>query len=175
MEHTLPSEVLIGAHLRGNEHGWELSSFLPALGKAETFGYACLGGQFQFRLEDSTCEMYWLNADSKDRETCDEWDDYCRRSCMEVRQNFEKHVLETDFCKQAWRWPELRQSATQGLNYMERLVFVAYFVDEDEWLELQQRPSEDKMPCSLLVGNFDLPPPERVEVGHNTVSEELRY
>jgi len=146
MEHTLPSEVLIGAHLRGNEHGWELSSFFSALGKAEALGYACLGGQFQFRLEDSTCEMYWLNADSKDRQTGEEWGDYCRRSCMEVRQSFERLVSETDFREQAGGWPQLRQSATQGLNYMELLVFVAYFVDDDEWLALQQRPTEDKIP-----------------------------
>jgi hypothetical protein len=140
MEHTLPLEVLIGAHLRGNEYGWELSSFLPALSKAEMLGYACLGGQFQFRLENSTCEMYWLNADSKGRQSGEQWDDYCRRSCIEVRQSFERLVSETDFARE---WPQLPQPATQC---MERLVFVAYFIDENEWFGLQQQPFEDKIP-----------------------------
>jgi hypothetical protein len=39
MERTLPSEVLIAAHMRGNEHGWKLASFLPALSNAEMQGY----------------------------------------------------------------------------------------------------------------------------------------
>ena len=144
MEHTLPSEVLIGAHLRGNEYGWDLSSFPTALSRAEKLGYVCLGGQFQLRLEDSTCEMYWLNADSKDRQTGEEWSSYCRRSCTEVRQSFERLVSETDFREQAGGWPHLRQSSIQESNEMERLVFVADFVNAAEWQALQQRPAEDK-------------------------------
>jgi hypothetical protein len=144
MESTLPSEVLIGAHMRGNEHGWELSSFLPALSNAEMQGYACIGGQFQFRLEESTCEMYWLSADSKDRHPGEEWSEYCKRSCAEVRRNFETLLLKTDFREQAGSWPHLRELILEGLDYTERLVFVAYFVDEDEWSGLQQRTSGDK-------------------------------
>jgi hypothetical protein len=146
MERTLPAEVLSGAHMRGNEHGWELSSFLPALSNAEMQGYACLGGQFQFRLEESTCEMYWLSADSKDRHPGEEWSEYCKRSCAEVRQNFERAVLEIDFREQTGSWPHLREMTARGFDYMERLVFVAYFVDEVEWLGLQQRTSGDKCP-----------------------------
>ena len=63
----LPSAITLGATLRGNEYGWALDEFPGALTKAETLGYACLGGQFEFRLDDGTCELYWLNADSKDR------------------------------------------------------------------------------------------------------------
>jgi hypothetical protein len=54
----LPSDVLEGAVLRGNEYAWTPESFPVALERAEAHGLACLGGQFQFRLNDATCEMY---------------------------------------------------------------------------------------------------------------------
>ena len=67
---VLPPDISQGASLRGNEYGWSISSFPNALANAEAHGYACLGGQFQFRLDDGgTCEMYWLDADSKERGT----------------------------------------------------------------------------------------------------------
>lgn len=64
---TLPTEIALGATARGNEYGWTLDAFPQALLKAQALGYACLGGQFQFRLDDGTYEVYWLNADSDDR------------------------------------------------------------------------------------------------------------
>ena len=68
MANALPPDITQGATLRGNEYGWIVSTFPSAVAKAEVRGYACLGGQFQFRLEDgSTCEMYWLEADSAER------------------------------------------------------------------------------------------------------------
>ncbi|MGA7925849.1 MAG: hypothetical protein WCA20_07620, partial [Candidatus Sulfotelmatobacter sp.] len=85
MVKVLPPQVLQGATLRGNEYGWSVAVFPDALAEAEGRGYACLGGQFQFRLDDGTCEMYWLNADSKDRAHGESWADYCHRSCSEVR------------------------------------------------------------------------------------------
>ena len=94
----LPSDVVEGATIRGNEYGWSTISFPAALQRAEAHGYACLGGQFQFRLDDgSTCEMYWLSADSKERLPGESWADYSRRSCSEVKQNFQRLMSETDF------------------------------------------------------------------------------
>jgi hypothetical protein len=61
-DHELPTAITIGAGLRGNEYRWPIHSFPDALAKAEALGYACLGGQFQFRLDDATCEMYWLSV-----------------------------------------------------------------------------------------------------------------
>ena len=103
-----------------------MKSFPLALDKAEAHGYACLGGQFQFRLADgSTCEMYWLSADSKERLSGEPWAEYSRRSCSEVKQNFERLISETDFTKEASRW---RLPSTVA----ENLVFVGYFVTELE-------------------------------------------
>lgn len=132
----LPLEIAVGASVRGNEYGWDIAAFPSALSRAEALGYACLGGQFQFRLEDgSTCEMYWLSADSDDRKDSESWTDYSRRSCSGVLQNFERLIEQTDFVKQAANW-QLQIDAKRAL------VFVAYFVSEAEWTAIQAaRPS----------------------------------
>ena len=128
--HPLPPDITEGATQRGNEYGWSVSSFPSALAKAQAGGYACLGGQFQFRLDDgSTCEMYWLNADSTERTGGKTWADYSRRSCAEVLQRFQYLMLETDFGKEASSWPV-------EIDPIRNLVFVAYFVRETEWASL---------------------------------------
>ncbi len=44
-------------------------------------------------------------------------------------------MSETDFRKQALEWYPVREAMVHGLNPLEKLVFVAYFVDEAGWLE----------------------------------------
>lgn len=127
MADALPPDITQGATLRGNEYGWIVSTFPSAVAKAEVRGYACLGGQFQFRLDDgSTCEMYWLEADSAERTDGESWTDYCRRSCTEVLQRFQRLMSKTDFGKEASNWKV-------KIDPIENLVFVAYFVQESDW------------------------------------------
>jgi hypothetical protein len=100
---------------------------------AETKGYACLGGQFQFRLDDcGTCEMYWLAADSEKRTNGESWFAYSHRSCLEVLKRFQQLASSTDFGNEASNWPSVQIDPT------ECLVFVAYFVTEDELAELEK-------------------------------------
>ena len=102
MDEVLPQDIAQGATLRGNEYGWRVSFFPDALARAVARGYVCLGGQFQFRLDDgATCEMYWLAADSGGRADGECWTDYSRRSCSEVLQKFRHLVSSTDFDKEA--------------------------------------------------------------------------
>jgi hypothetical protein len=125
-DHVLPADITEGATLRGNEYGWSVSSFPKALSKAQAGSYACLGGQFQFRLDDGgTCEMYWLHADSHERTAGEAWADYSRRSCTEVLGRFEQLMSETDFGKETLNW-NVQIDATKDL------VFVAYFVRETD-------------------------------------------
>jgi hypothetical protein len=131
-EDDLPPEVLIGATLRGNEFGWTVASFPHALQKAEKYRLACLGGQFQFRVEEGTCEMYWLESNSSKRGVTESWVDYCHRSCNEVREDFDRLVEMTDFIEKASDWPLLRKKIAEGFNVMSSLVFVAYFINESE-------------------------------------------
>lgn len=133
MDAVLPPDISQGASLRGNEYGWSVSSFPDALARAEARGYACLGGQFQFRLDDgSTCEMYWLATDSKERAHGESWAVYSHRSCSEVQNNFQRLASATDFRKEASSWPSVQIDPTTAL------VFVAYFVTEAELGELDR-------------------------------------
>jgi hypothetical protein len=118
--------------LRGNEYGWTISSFPDAVAKAEALGYACLDGQFQFRLNDSICEMYWLSPGSGDRLPSESWADYSKRSCSEVLKGFQHLVATTDFEKEAasWRAP---------IDPIKHLVFVADFVTEGDLAELAKK------------------------------------
>ena len=45
----------------------------------------------------------------------------------------------TDFRKQAEEWLPVREAMAQGIGPIQSLVFVAYFVDEAEWLQDQRR------------------------------------
>jgi hypothetical protein len=131
---VLPPDISRGATLRGNEYGWTVSSFPDALASAQAHGYACLGGQFQFRLDDgSTREMYWLDANSKERANGESWVDYCHRSCSEVLNRFQHLASATDFTKEASSWPSVQIDPTKSL------VFVAYFVTENELAELAKK------------------------------------
>jgi hypothetical protein len=134
--HMLPTGIAEGATLRGNEYGWIPSAFPSALVKAEAHGYACLGGQFQFRLPDGgTCEMYWLKADAAERRPKEPWSDYAHRSCSEVRQEFERLMTTSDFKSEASNWPRFRDEIEQKVS--DVLVFVAYFVTESEYANLR--------------------------------------
>jgi hypothetical protein len=98
MESGLPTELPLGATVRGNEYGWSISAFPNAIAVAKQYGFACLAGQFQFRQDDgSTCEMDWLAADSADRTPGELWAEYSRRSCDEVLKGFLQLVSVTDF------------------------------------------------------------------------------
>ncbi len=130
---TLPPEITRGATARGNEYGWTLDAFPQALVSAQVLGYACLGGQFQFRLDDGTYEMYWLNADSTDRREGESWTEFVGRSCEEVLGHFNASRATTDFAKEASSWPALANAMQHGLSIANHLVFVAYFVTESEF------------------------------------------
>jgi hypothetical protein len=130
--HELPPEIAQEAVLRDNEYAWRVESFPKALAAAQSLGYACLGGQFQFRLQDAIYELYWVNADSNDRLPQETWPAYSQRSCFEVMEAFHQRLQDTDFIKLAHDWTDLRVATERGLDPMKALVFVAYFVNEVE-------------------------------------------
>jgi hypothetical protein len=130
MSGQLPNEVLAGATLRDNEYGWKLDSFPAALSAADRLGIACLGGQFQFRVDDAVYEPYWLSADSAERRAGEVWSDYVHRSCGEVADSFRHALQSTDFRSVAKEWADLARKAEADV--LNTLVFVAYFVSEDE-------------------------------------------
>lgn len=136
LDRGLPPELTAGAQLRGNEYAWGTAAFPAALMQAPHYGYACLGGQFQFRLPEGTCEMYWLNADSSGRKLDEHWHDYCRRCCAEVLEAFLAMLKSTDFRAEAANWPSVRELMAPGSDPAAYLVFQADFVDESEYVQL---------------------------------------
>jgi hypothetical protein len=71
-EWDLPPQIAEGARLEANEYGWEPALFPTALANAQALGYACIGGQFQFRRDIGIREMYWLSADCDPRQEAEE-------------------------------------------------------------------------------------------------------
>ena len=133
--HSLPNDLAAGAHFADREYGWSIAAFPTALAAAKRLGYACLGGQFQFRAGDgSVCEMHWLGADSSDRRSGESWSSYVDRSCGEVEKEFQRLVNTTDFQKEGRRCAD----GSSGSSQLNRsLVFVAYFVTEEEFSNLR--------------------------------------
>lgn len=127
---ALPSELTEKASLRGNEYAWAPSDFLAVLERAEQLGFACLGGQFQFRFPHAIYEMYWLNADATDRLPDEPWISYVARSSAEVRSAFLMLLQSTDFVTEAQRWRDLSGLSATGVSPEAYLCFVAYFVAE---------------------------------------------
>jgi len=120
------------ASLRGKELAWGVEDFPPALAKAASLGFACIGGQFQFRLPDGTCEMYWRAADAADRASAELWADYVARCEREVREGFTRIVRDTDFRREAEEFDYLREKMARGhFDPLDYLCFVAYFTRDD--------------------------------------------
>ena len=82
------------------------------------------------RDDGHNCEMYWLDADSKERVHGESWADYCHRSCSEVLNRFQHLVSATDFNKEASSWPSVQ------IDPKKILVFVAYFLTEGALAEV---------------------------------------
>ncbi len=99
-------------------------------------GYGCLGGTFEFWLDPGfgDYEIYWLDAESRERIQGEPWDDYARRSCSEVLEKFQGLVSTTDFRK-------IASDQQLQIDLQKRLVFVADFVTEADVADLAKKIS----------------------------------
>ena len=138
---TLPEDMLENASIE-NEIGWKRNNFQTILRRARQHGLACLGGQFQFRFEDGTCEMYWLDADSTERKSDESWQNYVQRSLDEVSHNFSRLCATANFEREIDNWEFVRMKREQGIDPMQYLWFVADFLTEDEYNELDKASNE---------------------------------
>lgn len=80
----LPAELLERADLRANEPAWRRDDLPQLAEKAKALSFACLGGQVQFRFDDSTCELYWLSYDPAERWPNETWQAFVQRSWDEM-------------------------------------------------------------------------------------------
>ena len=132
---TLPPPLLEGATIRGNEYAWTLDKFSAIVSSAPDFGFACLGGQFQFRTASGAWDMGWLTADSKDRGADEAWSKYAARSCEEVLEGFRRHISSVKWDAEAAKWNGLLEEL-QGRQASDYVVFAAYFVTDVEYARL---------------------------------------
>ena len=140
MEHlsVLPPELSYGAILRDREYAWNVESFPAALKVAPTLGYACLGGQFQLRPNpDAIYELFWVEANSSERLIGESWDAYTERSCCEVSEQFVSLLKIVDFREEALKFKSLDSLLVSGMDLVRPPLFNAYFVTEQEWLDLR--------------------------------------
>ncbi len=108
MSDLLPPELASGSVFEDGEYAWRVADFPSVLAKAATLGYACLGGQFQFRFGDGAIhEFYWLAADSMDRQQGESWEQYARRSCNEVGRKYSALAGDSDFSAAARKFESL--------------------------------------------------------------------
>jgi len=148
---SLPPQLLIGTSLRGNEYAWSISEFPNALSLAPSLGYACIGGQFQFRLESTICEMYWLNADPSDKGSDEALATFAHRSCSEVLEKYRIVLEQTDFKKEALQWSSVPKLSGPDVDVELYLCFVAYFIREDEYLSGQFIVEERFTPLTMIM------------------------
>ena len=135
MNQSISSDIFKNAVQQDQEFAWHIAAFPTALKRAQEAGYACLGGQFQFCLPHGIFELYWLNADPEARRPDESWTAFNRRSCEEVLCSFQKHLQQTDFIQASNAFEGLHDLKSP-LLLKSALLFVAYFVYEDEFERL---------------------------------------
>ena len=87
-EQKLPDDILNMATIRGNEYAWPPENVLQVISTAKELNLATLGGQFQFRVPEGTCELYWIDFGSNNKKKTETWKQYVDRSAQECQQTF---------------------------------------------------------------------------------------
>lgn len=133
-EDKLPQRIKEKAKIStGGEYSWRKNDIEEVIDCAQKLGLACIGGQPQFQLPDGTCELYWINYDSTERKHEELWGDYVNRTAQEVKAEFHRRCIETDFEKEAKEFYFLKDKMKEkDFKSTDYLYFVLYFNDESE-------------------------------------------
>ena len=129
-ESSLPPEILQKASLRGNEYAWPLNDVPEAITVARNCGLATLSGNFQFRIPEGTCDLYWLTVESAPRAEGEPWAEYVARSAEEVLTQFRKLQASSDFTTEGNSFGILSVKQSNGVSLDEFLCLVLYFEKE---------------------------------------------
>ncbi len=132
------AEIAKDAQLAGNELGWGVKPFPDALTSAETLAYACIGGQFQFRLDVGTREITASVRIPSLAKRVNHGERIVHVRALKSGAA-SKAAVGDGFFKTSSGMASDQKGCECGLDPMEDLVFVAYFVGEAEWLEDQGR------------------------------------
>lgn len=138
-EEKLPREILSRVVKSGKEYGWRKDDAIQAIEAAMCVGLATLGGEIQFVLPEGTCELYGQGSESGKQKQGEVWADYVIRSGRECIAIVRKIVSEVDLIREGTEhFNILHEKAAQGMNLEDYLVFILYFVDQEEYQQLGQ-------------------------------------
>ena len=79
-KHLLPEDLRSKASTAGGEQACRMADVEDMILAARNLAMACIGGQVQFRFPGGTCEAYWVNFDSTERQPGETWPAYVLRS-----------------------------------------------------------------------------------------------
>jgi hypothetical protein len=132
-EKYLPNEILQKAIVSGNEYGWKRTDFKNVLEKAVENGLGIIGGQVQFKFPDGTCELYWHKYDSTEKQSGENWTEYCERTKNECLNQFDNLPSDSELVKDGIEnFGFLKEKKDLNLNLTEYLIFILYFAKQDE-------------------------------------------
>lgn len=131
-ESLLPPEIRAGATKSGNEYGWPFDLVSDVLEAARSQDFACLGGQPQFVLPGGTCELWWENFDSSDKDATESWRDFVDRTHREVLAGFQRLSVDDLLAEGMSKFRFLQERASEGSDLRENLIFILYFLAEQK-------------------------------------------
>lgn len=132
-EKYLPNEILQIAIVSGNEYGWKRTDFKNVLEKAVENGLGIIGGQVQLKFPDVTCELYWHNYDSTEKQSGENWTEYCLRTKKECLHQFENLPSDSELVKDGIEnFEYVKEKKDLNLNLAEYLIFILYFAKRDD-------------------------------------------
>ena len=120
-EKALSNELLGKALTNGNEWAWKLEDIPDVVKECQILKYAILGGQIQFILPDSACEIPELNTDPKDKTQKERWADYVVRSQTEFLELFYRLVKTIDAEKEDPGLPFIKRKTEFLERYRKQL------------------------------------------------------
>jgi hypothetical protein len=131
-ESQLPAGILSRAILSGREYGWRREDILEAIAAAPSAGLAVLGGQVQFVMPGTTCELYWMNYDPEERKENEIWAEYTERTAKETIKAL-RPVMKEDLVQIAVdHFEVLKNAKANGVCLDDYLLFILCFQSEDD-------------------------------------------
>lgn len=130
VETKLPNCILEKAIRSNNEFGWRESHVVEVINIAVENGLAILGGQVQFVFEDRTCELYWLNYNSNDKLSHENWTEYSQRTASECIQKLSKIASRNIESEAIEYFDFLRNKKNDGKEIYQNMIFILYFAEQ---------------------------------------------
>ncbi|MDP4152089.1 MAG: hypothetical protein Q8865_01420 [Bacillota bacterium] len=137
-EELLPVDILNKAFKPGLEYAWKFEDIPSVVAECEKLGLAVTGGEVQFFVQKSTCDLYWLSAGPKDKTPEENWATFCKRSYREFLESFNDIITNTDFEQEGIKsFHILYDLKREGVDICQYLCFTLRAITENEYYKLK--------------------------------------